>query len=69
MKLGDSLVGRSERIPRGVPCSETKDGGSKRGREEGRKRWKRSKSSGAPWQFHVAYHISQYMECKSDELN
>lgn len=34
MKPGDSLVGRSERIPRGVPCSETKDGGREEGRKE-----------------------------------
>ena len=37
------------------------------GRKEGRKHWKRSKSSGTLWQFHIAYHISQYMECKVDD--
>lgn len=49
MKLGDSLVGRSENIPRGLPCLGREDGGGVRkegGREGGREEMKEGKEGG-----------------------
>lgn len=37
------------------------------GRKEGREHWRLSVSPGTPWQFHMAYHISQYS--KSGDLS